>query len=75
MANTPYLSLDMLINFGHIIPLTSKHWSQFPSQYCDLNLSALRKTKIVYNFGLSECNRVKVYRNTTKVWFLFLQGR
>ena len=24
-----------------------------------LNLIALRKTKIAYNFGLSECNRVK----------------
>ena len=24
-----------------------------------LNPTALRKTKIVYNFGLSECNRVK----------------
>ena len=23
------------------------------------NLTALRKAKIVYNFGLSECNRVK----------------
>ena len=25
------------------------------------NPTALRKTKIVYNFGLSECNRVKGY--------------
>ena len=24
------------------------------------NLIALRKAKIVYNFGLSECNRVKL---------------
>ena len=27
------------------------------------NPTALRKAKIVYNFGLSECNRVKVYRS------------
>ena len=27
---------------------------------CFLNPIALRKAKIVYNFGLSECNRVKV---------------
>ena len=26
------------------------------------NPIALRKAKIVYNFGLSECNRVKLYR-------------
>ena len=26
---------------------------------CPLNPIALRKAKIVYNFGLSECNRVK----------------
>ena len=26
---------------------------------CTLNPTALRKAKIVYNFGLSECNRVK----------------
>ena len=25
-----------------------------------INPTALRKAKIVYNFGLSECNRVKV---------------
>ena len=27
---------------------------------CIFNPMALRKAKIVYNFGLSECNRVKV---------------
>ena len=27
--------------------------------YIYLNPTALRKAKIVYNFGLSECNRVK----------------
>ena len=26
---------------------------------CVFNPIALRKTKIAYNFGLSECNRVK----------------
>ena len=29
-----------------------------------LNTIALRKAKIVYNFGLSECNRVKYPRPT-----------
>ena len=27
----------------------------------DFNPTALRKTKIVYNFGLSECSRVNIY--------------
>ena len=26
-----------------------------------INPAALRKTKIVYNFGLSECNKVKCF--------------
>ena len=30
-----------------------------------LNPIALRKAKIVYNFGLSECNRVKAYKMKT----------
>ena len=39
------------------------------------NPIALRKTKIVYNFGLSECNRVKVNKDTSSgclvvVWAL-----
>ena len=29
-----------------------------------LNPVALRKAKIVYNFGLSECNRVKTHLNS-----------
>ena len=30
------------------------------TDFCfDMNPTALRKAKIVYNFGLSECNRVK----------------
>ena len=28
--------------------------------YHSINHTALRKAKIVYNFGLSECNRVKL---------------
>ena len=39
------------------------------------NLIALRKAKIVYNFGLSECNRVKdtkiiqlIFTNKIFVW-------
>ena len=33
-------------------------------EHCDsiqFNLTALRKAKTVYNFGLSECNRVKPF--------------
>ena len=32
---------------------------QFFSLLSDINPIALRKAKIVYNFGLSECNRIK----------------
>ena len=35
------------------------------------NPIALRKAKIVYNFGLSECNRVKVLRQN----FLHVTGK
>ena len=31
------------------------------------NPSALKKAQIVYNFGLSECNRVKLYTQSTLV--------
>ena len=31
-------------------------------RYVIFNPIALRKAKIVYNFGLSECNRVKVVK-------------
>ena len=27
--------------------------------FFDMNPTAIRKAKIVYNFGLSECNRIK----------------
>ena len=33
----------------------------------DFNHIALRKTKIAYNFGLSECNRVKKFVNVLSV--------
>ena len=33
---------------------------------CEFNPIALRKAKIVYNFGFSECNRVKVHWYTLK---------
>ena len=36
-----------------------KYLEQQTSEYKTLNPIALRKAKIVYNFGLSECNRVK----------------
>ena len=35
------------------------------------NLIALRKTKIVYNFGLSECNRVRILVKTYLVQHSF----
>ena len=41
-------------------------WSSFVSSYAGknetyINPVAVRKAKIVYNFGLCECNRVKKY--------------
>ena len=39
-----------------------------------LNPIALRKAKIVYNFGLSECNRVKLNEWATEwVWYMYSQ--
>ena len=38
------------------------------------NPTALRKAKIVYNFGLSECNRVKVIHTEFSMTVLFLNG-
>ena len=32
---------------------------------CTVNPIALRKAKIVYNFGLSECNRVRGKKSTS----------
>ena len=32
-------------------------------KFFPFNPIALRKTKIAYNFGLSECSRVKIYPN------------
>ena len=36
---------------------------QIPVQF---NPTALRKAKVAYNFGLSECNRVKILLTTIK---------
>ena len=43
----------------------SKHWVQRNKRAggVDLNLIALKKTKIICNFGLSECNRVNQRSN------------
>ena len=38
-----------------------------------INPIALRKAKIVYNFGLSECSRVKGYGYTSMFFLPFLQ--
>ena len=35
--------------------------------YLSINPTALRKAKIVYNFGLSECNRVKTQIVTSQL--------
>ena len=58
------------------------------SQYCELLISnskwnvlnpiTLRKAKIVYNFGLSECNRVKIFEDKMIIMilcnFVFLEA-
>ena len=38
------------------------------------NPIALRKAKIVHNFGLSECNRIKLYGNTALFFLNFSEG-
>ena len=56
--------------FHHDIMLFDKTWPPF-------NPIALKKAKIVYNFGLSECNRVKQsfvvfgYMQTVKLLFCY----
>ena len=37
------------------------------------NLIALSKAKIVYNFGLAECNRVKVY-GCIRIFYHYFYG-
>ena len=41
---------------------------------CLFNLPALRKAKTLWSFGLSECNRVKVYEYTATVILHFIRG-
>ena len=47
-----------------------KMWTIIPVttylEHCNLTLFALRKVKIIYNFGLSECSRVNV-RETSPI--------
>ena len=49
---------------NNLIPDPRQSWSKWiklsSTDYKDLNPIALRKAKIVWNFGPSECNRVKV---------------
>ena len=40
------------------------------SDWWSLNPIALGKAKIVYNFGLSECNRVKIENENNIFYFL-----
>ena len=46
--------------------LTTMFFFIYYELFGDFNPIALRKAKIVYNFGLSECNRVKVYKLSNK---------
>ena len=48
----------------------SKGVLDYDSGVCCFNPAALRKAKIVYNFGLSECNRVKEVKTTAKIFII-----
>ena len=56
---------QMLLKSLHVVSYTTVYLLLSKLKYevhkfCTLNPIALRKAKIVYNFGLSECNRVTV---------------
>ena len=51
-------------------PISAIKWALWRPILYRLNPIALRKAKIAYNFGLSECNRVKGIK---LVWFFSLQ--
>ena len=48
------------------------HLYVFPLSF---NPTALRKAKIVYNFGLSECNRIKEDKFSYFLYFILLEQR
>ena len=56
-----------------MISITTKRSQKCVQSVKSLNLIALRKAKIVYNFGLSECNRVKTINTlsciTPHIWY------
>ena len=60
------MKVGLIIDHSSILvyqPTLSGHavaFFTFCKENIKLNLIALKKAKIVYNFGLSECNRVKV---------------
>ena len=59
-------TLNFFLHFGQTFHLKKKMEGKaciLKDFFFDMNQIALRKAKIVYNLGLSECNRVK--RKTT----------
>ena len=54
-------SVDHLLCTGTLLPHHAYRGTQLKL------IIALKKAKIAYNFGLSECNRVRVRQNLTKV--------
>ena len=42
---------------------------------CVFNPIALRKAKIIYNFGLSECNRVRLLRGGGDFFFFSFSAK
>ena len=48
----------------------SKGALDYDSGVCCFNPVALRKTKIICNFGLSECSRVKEVKTTAKIFII-----
>ena len=58
MKNYLYPAHDFVLH-GGISKLYDKTICCLQGPCCQINPIALRKAKIVYNFGLFECNRVK----------------
>ena len=61
LTDTPDMTLDVYRKTTiQQTTRTTEAWdSAVTEKKLSLNPIALRKAKIVYNFGLSECNRVK----------------
>ena len=58
ISDTSVQDTENLLSYGELVHVHGTHLC-FPSQSgTTLNPIALREAKIVYNFDLSECNRV-----------------